>query len=232
MPLPLVVALVVVVLAMVVWQRMRLSQSLAENKDKTLGALAARLGLADEEGDPALNLMFFQQPSGDYQRQLRASGAPYGRKAAFILLDGVATSEYIVYRRITHSFGCFLDVELAREVARFEVVLRAPNEYLLPLQGMADDASLKEAKTGNPQLDGRYVVRTADPALAPLLAPALEVLGQQHFVHLAGQGNRVWSSFTRMGLPYLSYAPEEYLLALETAACALEGKPLPARLTP
>jgi hypothetical protein len=75
-----------------------------------------------------------------------------------------------------------------------------------------------------------FVVRSADPRVVPPLAAALQVLSTQLYVHLAGEGNRIWMSFARMGLPYFSSAPEEFLLALESAACALEGRPAPASL--
>lgn len=225
MPPQLIVVIVVAVLAMVVWSRLRLKQGLAENQDKTFGAVADRLGLTVEAGDRNQNLLYFQQPSGDYQRQLRASGTPYGHRTFFTIVDGVATSEYVVYRRITHSFGCYLEVELATEVPTFEAVLRSPNEYLVPTQSLADEPGLNEVAG-----DAKFVIRASDAAVGKTLAPALELLGQQTFVHLAARKNRLWIAFTRMGLPYLSYAAEEYLLALETAACALEGKPLPARV--
>jgi hypothetical protein len=84
--------------------------------------------------------------------------------------------------------------------------------------------------TGHLALDARFVVRAADPRVGPALVPALQALDAQLFIHLAGEGGAVWMAFTRWGLPYLSYAPEEYLLALESAACAFEGRPAPARL--
>jgi hypothetical protein len=37
-------------------------------------------------------------------------------------------------------------------------------------------------------------------------------------------------SFPRLSLAMLAYTPEEYLLALEAAACGLEGRSAPAAL--
>ncbi|MGC4069416.1 MAG: hypothetical protein QM784_33145 [Polyangiaceae bacterium] len=74
------------------------------------------------------------------------------------------------------------------------------------------------------------MIRSAEPGIASLLAPALSVIAQQPFVHLAGEGNQLWITFTRMALPYFASAVEEYMLLLETAACAIDGLPLPARL--
>jgi hypothetical protein len=229
MPYPVIIVIVVAVLGLTVWSQLRLRAGKAQHADKNLGAMTARMGLAIEVGDPSLNLLYFQQPSGNFQRELRASGSPYNRPVQFQLRDGQSTSEYIVARKITTTFGCFLTTQLRVGVTPFEVVLRAPNQYLIANQELADEP-LAEVSTGNPALDQRYVVRAADPRIGPALVPALEALGQQLYVHLAGTSSQVWMSFTRLGLPYLSYAPEEYLLALESAACGLEGQPAPARL--
>lgn len=231
MPIPLVIVIAIAVIAMLIWQRMRLKTSLAENKDKEFGAVAERLGLRVEEGDPNTNLLYFMQPRGDYKRQLRAAGKPYDHAASFILMDGVQTSEYIVYRRVTHSYGCFLDVTLEKSLSPFEVVLRNPNQYLIPLQGMAERGELSQVRSGDAAVDAQFVIRAADPQVAAALVPALQILSGQLFVHIAGEGNRLWMSVTRMALPYFAQAAEEYMLALETAVCALEERPLPARIT-
>lgn len=231
MPIPLVVVIVIAVVAMLIWQRMRLKTSLAENQDKNFGSVADRLGMRVVEGDANINLLYFMQQRGDYKRQLRAAGQPYAHPASFIVIDGVETSEYIVYRRITHSFGCFLDVSLEKSLAPFEVVLRNPNQYLIPLQGMEGRAELRETPSGDSAIDAQFVIRAADPQTAAALVPALQILSTQLFVHLSGEGNRLWMSLTRMALPYFAAAAEEYMLAIETAACSLDGRPLPARIS-
>ena len=48
------------VIGFLIWQRRRLSAGLSANTDKTLGAVAQRLGLQITEGDPNLNLLYFQ----------------------------------------------------------------------------------------------------------------------------------------------------------------------------
>lgn len=228
MPIPLVIVFAVAVILLVVWSRLRLRTAMAQNQDKTLGAMAARMGLAVESGDPSLSILYFQQPARDYDRELRASGAPYGRPVKLTLMDGRKTTEYFVYRKITHSFGCFLEASAATNAPAFEVVLRQPNEYLVAPQDLAARPNMMEARTGDPALDARYLIRAADPRVGPALAPALRVLASQLYVHLAGEGTSLWMSFTRTALPYLSLAPEVYSHALEAAACGCEGRPAPA----
>lgn len=230
MPLPLVIVIVVAVFALFIYQRMRLKQGLAQNQDKNFGAIAARLGMHVEEGDPNTNLLYFMEKMGNYRRELRASGKPYAHAGSFKLVDGVKTQDYIAVRRVTHTYGCFLQLQLQRTVASFEVVLRSPNEYLVPNQELADRTELREMPTGNAAIDAQFIVRSSEPGTAALLAPALEILSQHLFVHLAGDGNELWIGVTRWGLPYFAQAAEAYLLAIETAACALEGQALPARI--
>jgi hypothetical protein len=231
MPIPFVIVIVIAVVGLFIWQRMRLKESLAQNQDKNFGAVADRLGMRVEEGDPNTNLLFFMEKRGNYERSLRASGQPYAHPASFAVMDGVKTNEYLVYRRITHSFGCYLDAKLKQSIPPFEVVLRHPNQYLIPNQDFGARTELLETPTKNAALDAQFVIRSAEPRIASLLAPALQVIAQQPFVHLAGEGNQLWINFPRMALPYFASAAEEYLLLLETAACAIDGLPLPARLS-
>jgi hypothetical protein len=230
MPIPIVIILVVAVVALFIYQRVRLKQGLAENQDKAFGAVADRLGMHVEVGDPSTNLLYFMEKMGNYERELRASGQPYAHPASFQVIDGVKKQDLIVVRRVTRTYGCFLQLKLRVQIPPFEVVLRNPNQYLIPTQEMAERPELREMPSGNPAVDAQFVIRTADPRTAASLAAALQILAQQLFVHLAGEGDELWVNITRMGLPYFAAAPEEYMLAIETAACALEGQPLPARL--
>jgi hypothetical protein len=222
--------IVAIALVFVLWSRRRVASAIASNGDKNLSAVALRLGLTVVEGDANTNLLYFMQPSADFSRRIRATGQPYGRPVELTIVDGRKTDEYIVARRITTTFGCFLEATTRVRLPPFEVVLRQPNQYLVPHQAFAGRPGMFEVPIGQPQLDAMFVVRSTDPRIGPALAGALSTLATHLFVHLAGEDTRLWSSFTRMGLPYFAQAAEEYLLALESAACGVEGRPAPARL--
>jgi hypothetical protein len=230
MPIAFVVVVVIAAVVLLVFQRMRLQQGIAQNQDKDFGAIAARLGLRVEVGDPSTNILYFMEQMGNYERELRASGQPYAHPVAFRLVDSVKSQDFVAVRRVTRTYGCFLQLKLRKQIPPFEVVLRSPNQFLIPTRDLAERTELRDALSGDTSVDAKFVIRAADPLLAPLLAPALAVLAQQLFVHLAGEGDELWINVTRMGLPYFSAAPEEYLLAIETAACSIEGLALPARL--
>ncbi len=226
----IVYVMVPLVLGLFFYQRKRMATTLAANSDKTLGVIASRLGMRVVEGDPSLNLLYFQQPSGDFKRSLRAEGQPYGRPARLTIVDGQKTNEYVVAKKITQTFGCFLEVTLAIRVHPFELTLRSPQQYLAPNLELEHRTELQTVSLADPALEQMFVVRSADPQVPERLRAALQLLSTQQFVHLAGEGDRIWMSFTRFGLASLSYAPEELLLALEAAACGLEGRPAPAGL--
>jgi hypothetical protein len=217
-----------VVLGWLLWNRKRLAQAKDEHKDKTAGAVAARMGLSVVRGDVTQNLLYFQQPAGDFERVLEMSGRPYGRLVQFFVADGQKTNEYVVARKVTSSFGARLSLEVPSAPV-FEVVLRDPNKYLI-VQQEYGDLQLFEARTGVLELDTLFLIRAQDPAIGPRLAGALRLLSTHHYVHLAGGAQQVFMKVERMALGYLATSPEEYLLALETAAAEIEGKPAPAAL--
>ncbi len=180
---------------------------MAANADKNLASIAQRLGLSIAEGDGNVNLLYFQQPVRDFSRTIRLAGQPYGRPVEFLITDGQKTSEYRVARKITTTFGCWLETKAsALMLPPFEVALRSPNQYLVAPQNLADRPQMAEASTGDPQLDAKFVVRTSDPRIAPALVPALRAISGELYVHIAGEGERLWSSITRMGLPYSSWS--------------------------
>jgi hypothetical protein len=224
------VVMVVLVVGWYLYGHRKMAQGMAENADKNVGSVATRLGMSVVEGDPQINLLYFQQPSGDFKRTIRLAGQPYGRPTSLIIIDGQQTAELIVARRVTHTFGCYLEAALAMNCAAFEVVLREPNKYLMPQPEFAERSDLVETSTGNPLLDQQFIVRAQDPRVGPFLASALMLLSTHHYVHLVGEGQRVWMPLTRMALPYFSSSAEECLLGLETLAASLEGKPAPAAL--
>lgn len=229
MDIILAVLTVAAALGLFIYQRKRLAQSLATLRDKELGAIASRLGMNVIEGDPTTNLHTLQIPIGDFHRRLRMSGAPYGRPASFALVDGRKTDDYLVVRRVARMFSCILNVQTSIAMPAFEVVLRNPNPLVVAAQELSGRSELREVSTGQPQLDALFVVRAIDPRVGPALASALTLLANHTYVHLAGDGHLVWTSLTSIGLAYFSDTPEEILLAVETAACTLEGRPAPAQ---
>ena len=230
MSIPLLIVVVIATFAMFIWSRKKLKTGMAQSQDKTFGSVAVRMGLRVDEGEPNTNLLYFFEQGGNYKRTLRATGQPYAHATTFWLTDSVERKEFFRYIRTTKSYGCFLEVKPQQPVAPFEVMLRNPHKYIIPPQDLGDRAELREIPSGNPAIDAQFIIRAVDTRVPAALVPALQILSQQLYVHLAGEGDLIWMNMNKTGLAYFSAAAEEYLLAMETAACSFEGKPLPARL--
>ncbi|MGE5786568.1 MAG: hypothetical protein ACM3ZE_18370 [Myxococcales bacterium] len=126
MSLSLVIVIVVSVIALCVYQRNRMKQGAAQNQDNKFGAIAARLGMQVEDGEPNTNPHLLMEKVGDYKRELRASSKPYAHAGSLMGTDGVKTNDYIAIRRVVHTCGCSLQLQLQREVAPVIGVVHGP----------------------------------------------------------------------------------------------------------
>lgn len=214
-------------------QQRRIAKFHADNADKTVAAIARRLGLAVVEGDPDFNLGFSLQAGGDFDRQIFLRGQPYGRPTTFQLVESQRLEENLWSESsatVKQAFTANMAVCTTAPFPAFEVVLRRPHHLCLPPLEFRHRTDLREVSTGNARLDEIFVVRAADPRVGPALAGALTLLVGHVYVHMAGDAGRIWTSLTRIGVPYFAYAPEVALVALATAACGLEGRRAPAEL--
>ncbi|MEZ4437885.1 MAG: hypothetical protein R3B72_02270 [Polyangiaceae bacterium] len=226
MDLPIVVYILPpIVLAMVVFSIVARRRGLAQTQHATVGALAQRLGLHVQAGDPSTNLYYLSQPSGDFERRIRLAGAPRGRRIDWAFADGQSTQDFLLVAFSTHRFGCYLGVEVGVPFADFEITLRQPPQYLEPSPMLAH---LPEVRSGDPAVDAAYLVRAGDMRLAPALVPAIHALRGRGYVHIVGQQGRLMLPITRYGLPYFVHDAEAYVQILEIFACLFEGRPLPA----
>jgi hypothetical protein len=230
-----------IVIFFVFQQRKRLKTVLASSTEYTAGAIATRLGLHLVEGDANLNFLYLMQPGGDneygeYERRVRLVGTPYGRNVEFFFGDGRTVSKdaynLLLKREAILHYQCRLSMALPVTVAPFEVTFRNPNEYLRPLCSLTGRQGFPDVSLGNPQLDAMFRLAAADPRVGPAIANALSGLTHQQFVHVHAHDGQLEMFVTRTALPCVVHAVEEYLLALETIACVLEGRPAPAQLAP
>lgn len=218
-------ALIPIMFGWVIWNKLKFNKMVEDNADKCVGAIANRLGMQVVEGDPNQNLLIFQEPMGNFERTFRATGAPYGRPTEFWVVDGRKKRDFIVATHTTLTYGSRLEVPTTAGRV-FEVLLRTPNKYLV-IAPEYEHSPLSEISIGVPTLDQLFVVRSQDPSVGAALVGALTLLATHHYVHLACDGQKLWIKWERMGLGYFAASAEEYLLALETAACGLEGRQAP-----
>jgi hypothetical protein len=208
-----------------IWQIIARRRGMAATTHATVGGIAQRLGLQVVEGDAKLNLFYLSQPNRDYRRNIRMDGAPHGRRLRWDFTDGIRHQDFVLLVKRTTTWGCYLVADVHVGFPPFEVVLRRPNEYLVPDRMHHD---LPEARTGDPAIDQAYRIAIGDPSWAPALIPAIRALGRQEYVHIVGQGAVVMMPLSRYGLPYFAHAAEQFAHALEVVACTFEGTQPPA----
>jgi hypothetical protein len=218
-----------IVIAMLIASVVMRRRGIAGTQHATVGALAQRLGLSILEGDPSTNLYYLTQPGRNETHSIRLAGQPYGRRVEFDFTNGKRTQDYLVLVSTTYTWGCYLAVHLNAPVPDFEVTARQPTQYLEPEVMLS---SLPEVRTGDPELDSNYRIVSADPRIAPALAPALRQLSGMLYVHLVAQKGVVMMPITRTGLNYVVHDAERVLQALVTAAGALDGQPAPQQVYP
>ena len=202
-----------------------------------LGEVAQRMRLAIQQGEPGFNLMmananhgakdyqptggFLGKLSGDGTKETRAllRGAPNGRptELSYFHRTDLDVGFQKTYR---HTFECRLSVQVARPFAPFEVVLRDPAEGMRSPPVM----SLPLASFGDPQLDAKFLLFTADPRVARTLVPALATLTSVHFLHLRGSDHWIGNFATMMGSSVMLYSIEQVQYALDQIAAGLEGR--------
>jgi hypothetical protein len=180
--------------------RKRQAASLDEgNANYRAGALAERLGLTLAKGDPAYNLFIPMSNAGVM------SGPKDGKAVEVdILMQGSRDNVPLRLRyylrkekqtdyiesviRWTTWFDCNMSAEAKQPFPEFEVTSRATSTGPI-----TRTLKCPEARTGEPEVDSTYLVATAEPAMAKLLAEyvgafaAFKVGG----VHLVGDGKTV-----------------------------------------
>ena len=194
----------------------KMATQVKNSTNEEVGAIARRTGLEMAQGDPSLNLLYLT--TGRPDQPVRLRGTPYGRPVAFDL-----TNSY-------EPRGCVLSLALSAPVPDFEVTLRRPShESLIAHRALAGAPGHFEVSIHNPQLDSLFRVVSSDARVGPVLGESLSLMAAHSFVHVLGQNGRLETHLTPYGLSYFTYGAEEQLWALESMACALEGKPAPGR---
>jgi hypothetical protein len=159
--------------------------------------LAARLGLALVEGDPAFNL-YITQADADVARgprdgrpihiSIRMTGARDGIPLELVYFYRVEQETGITEVRWTTFFECRMSAEAKQPFPKFEVVSRNA-----PLGPIVQRLALPRQLTGDAGLDGTYLVTTVEPGMAQALGATLPAFATfaNSGVHLVGDGRTV-----------------------------------------
>jgi hypothetical protein len=198
------------------------------------GALAERLGLTLVKGDPAYNLFIPLANAGV------AAGAKDDKPVHVEILmqgeqDGVPLElRYYLHKErktdyienVIHwktAFECSMRARAKQAFPEFEVTSRTTSTGPI-----ARTTTCPVTPTGVASVDGAYLVATAEPAMAKLLADHMGAFAEFHVggVHLVGDGNAVSFQMQHdraVQIGYGLYYPESMAKGLVAIARAVGG---------
>jgi len=225
--------------AALLWRQSMVKKADDQHANAAAGVVAQRLGLQLVAGDPAFNLVMWENrapqvsnlnplPHQAFDYQLQAQGAPQGRPCRFLFQAKREASAQIpvVGRTITDTYACLLEVSTQSQLPYFELASISQNAYLQPNPVLSSRTDMQQVPGAfqNPVFDSAYSLTTSDPRIAPLLARALPMFAGIQWIHLVGQPGSLSVHFPRAGHYAFTAQAELYLQALMTVAAMAEGR--------
>jgi hypothetical protein len=205
-----------------------------------VGNMAERMGLAVAEGDPKLNLVqatqehaakFERSTGGSFlsrllnstkETRVRLVGAPHGRPTEFVYWRRHDTKDRVVVITQESWFECRMSLQVPVAFPEFEIVRQCPHMGAYGPKAQPE-LPLPPQPFGNPQLDGKLKLTTAEPGLGRALAPAVGALGQLEFVHVQGRDGAIHWLANEEGSMFACRRLPEAQQALERIADVLVG---------
>jgi hypothetical protein len=204
------------------------------------GNLAQRMGLAVAEGDPRLNLVqATQEHAAKFERgtggsflsrlfnstketRLRMVGAPNGRPTEFVYWRRHDTKDRVLVISQASWFECRMSLEVPVAVPAFEIVRQHPHMGAYGPKARPE-LPLPPQTFGDPDIDRRLKLTTAEPGLGPALAPVVDPLGRLEFVHVQGRDGAIHWLANEEGAMFACRRLPEAQQALERIADVLAG---------
>lgn len=225
--------------AALLWRARMVKSADTHYANAAVGVVAERLGLQLMGGDPAFNLVVWENrapqvsdlnplPHQAFDYQIQAQGMPQGRPCRFFFQAKREASAKlpVVGRTITDTYACILDVATQGPLPYFELVSVSQNAYLQPNMVFSSRTDMQQVPGAfqNPSFDAAFSLSTNDPRIAPMLARALPMLAGIQWIHLVGQPGSVSVHFPRAGHYAFTAQAELYLQAVLTVAAMAEGR--------
>lgn len=183
------VLMIVGVFALMFWQHKQRAKIQRDTAEYQAGAIAQRLGIRVEKGDPNTNLFVNQgglaQQSYDVLLRGERNGVPieivYFKKV-WIESDWVSSTQY-------RQWQGQLTARTNARFGHFEVTLRQPQQWNRVRSFFAQP--MQELSTGNARTDSMLRVTGDNPAIAGALGGLLEPLTRLNYVHVVGRDGEV-----------------------------------------
>lgn len=159
--------------------------------------------------------------------KLRAVGQPYGARSELVLYCRQELTPGLTENTTTTWYDLRLTVYARSGVPPFDLRLRGETRGL-ETRRVCDAPRLPEQRFGDPVLDQRFAIETADPALPRRIASALAPIAHTlAYVHIVGEGDHVSFVMTPQSVMAAAMTFDRVLHALVGVAAVCEGRAVP-----
>ena len=159
--------------------------------------------------------------------KLRAVGQPYGARSELVLYCRQELTPGLTENTTTTWYDLRLTVYARCGVPPFDLRLRSETRGL-ETRRVCDAPRLPEQRIGDPALDQRLAIETAEPALPRRIASALAPIAQGlPYVHIVGEGDHVSFVMTPASVMAAAMTFDRVLHALVGIAALCEGRAVP-----
>ncbi len=204
-----------------------------QNDHARVGSIAERLKLKIIQGDPNFNLVVTKRtdPFAPKEVNVLLRGTPYQHPIEIVYHDKRWIEEGFTSRTHYQEFEGKITLSTSVGFSAFEILSKQSTVGTTPQQRLR----AKEQLFADPLLDQAFTLRTDDPGMGKTLAPVLHsLLTTGPFatmpVQLLGKESTLTFFMTEIGMMGVMGQVDQWVHALESLGCALEGKPVPALL--
>ncbi|MCA9605630.1 MAG: hypothetical protein KC619_08555 [Myxococcales bacterium] len=223
--------MVVGVIGYMIYAQKHRAQIQKDTADYQAGAMAQRLGMRIERGDPHQNLFVNTQLFETAKIDVALRGERHGVPIEIVYLKETWTETGIVSSTIHRKWEGRLTARTPAQFGHFEVSLRQPQSYNVVRSYFAHP--MPELPTGDPRTDSLLRVTGDNPPIAGALGPLLAPLTRLNYVHVIGRPGEVTFLMSHcaggrglemMGVGYALHDAELIFDVLTRIALTAEGR--------
>lgn len=183
------VLMIVGVVALMIWQHKQRGKIQQQTADYQAGAIAQRLGIRVEKGDPNTNLFVNQGGLATQKYDVLLRGERHGVPIEIVYFKEVWVEQHIMSATRHRTWQGQLTARTNARFGHFEVTLRQPQQWNRVRSFFSQP--MQELPTGNGRTDSMLRVTGDNPQIASALGGLLEPLTRLNYVHVIGRDGEV-----------------------------------------
>lgn len=181
--------MVVGVVGFLIYSQKQRAQIQKDTANYQAGAIAQRLGMRLERGDPAQNLFVNSTLFETVKIDAVLRGERHGVPIEIVYLKETWTETGVVYSTTTRKWEARLTARTPAQFGHFEVCMRQPQAYNAVRSFFSNP--MPELPTGDPRTDSLLRVTGDNPPVAGALGPLLAPLTRLNYVHVIGRPGEI-----------------------------------------